>query len=54
MSSAMRTSLNKIGALLLAALLATTVLPSGAHEAAKGRKDKKKSEAPAPKKLSAY
>ena len=50
----MRTSLNKIGALLLAALLATTVLPGGAHAAAKGRKDKKKSEAPAPKKLSAY
>lgn len=54
MPSAMRISLNKIGALLLAALLATTVLPGGAHAAAKGRKEKKKSEAPAPKKLSAY
>lgn len=50
----MRISLNKIGALLLAALLAMTVLPGGAHAAAKGRKEKKKSEAPAPKKLSAY
>ena len=50
----MRISLNKIGALLLAALLATTVLPGGAHAAAKGRKEKKKSEAPAPKKQSSY
>ena len=51
----MRTFLNKIGALLLAALLATAALPGGAHAAAKSRKEKKKSEAPAPeKKLSAY
>ena len=51
----MRTFLNKIGALLLAALLATAALPVGAHAAAKSRKEKKKSEAPAPeKKLSAY
>ncbi len=51
----MRTFLNKIGALLLAALLATAALPGGAHAAAKSRKEKKKSETPAPeKKLSAY
>ena len=55
MPAAMRTFLNKIGALLLAALLATAALPVGAHAAAKSRKEKKKSETPAPeKKLSAY
>ena len=49
----MRISLNKIGTLLLAALLATAALP--AEAGAKSRKNKKKSEAPAPeKKLSAY
>ena len=35
MPAAMRTFLNKIGALLLAALLATAALPVGAHAAAK-------------------
>ena len=55
MPAAMRTFLNKIGALLLAAHLASAALPVAAHAAAKSRMEKKKREAPAPaKKLSAY
>ena len=50
----MRTPLNKPGTLLLALLLAAVMLPGPAHAAAKGRKDKKKSEQPAPKKPTAY